>query len=148
MAAELNTETLDHEVRTFGICALLVEPSFTRTPIDRNEKTVSASLDAYADQEKRVNEIIRESIGDDPGAVAEVIYSALAKKSPALRHPVGQARAPSLMRCFVPSGMFDPVFRKKFRLDSPHNTGSRRGAGISEFCLTDDRYRGTSAEAE
>jgi short-subunit dehydrogenase len=38
-ALEGYTERLDHEVRTFGIRAVLVEPIYTKTKIAENEKT-------------------------------------------------------------------------------------------------------------
>src|SRR3989454_11651647 len=58
-ALEGYTETLDHEVRRFGVRAVLVEPSFTKTNLGNNEKSVSAAIGAYADQKQRVNEISR-----------------------------------------------------------------------------------------
>jgi short-subunit dehydrogenase len=43
-ALEGYTETLDHEVRTFGIRAVLVEPAFTKTNLERNGKTALSTL--------------------------------------------------------------------------------------------------------
>jgi NAD(P)-dependent dehydrogenase (short-subunit alcohol dehydrogenase family) len=45
-ALEGYTETLDHEVRQFGIRAALIEPTFTKTAIEVNSKTARESLDA------------------------------------------------------------------------------------------------------
>jgi NAD(P)-dependent dehydrogenase (short-subunit alcohol dehydrogenase family) len=75
-ALEGYTETLDHEVRQFGIRAVLIEPVFTKTQISRNEKSTLVTLGAYADQRERVEEVIQQSTahGDEPRAVAEVIY--------------------------------------------------------------------------
>jgi NAD(P)-dependent dehydrogenase (short-subunit alcohol dehydrogenase family) len=56
-ALEGYTKTLDHEVRTFGIRAALVEPVYTKTKITANEKNVQTSIPAYADQKKRVTVI-------------------------------------------------------------------------------------------
>jgi NAD(P)-dependent dehydrogenase (short-subunit alcohol dehydrogenase family) len=56
-ALEGYTETLDHEIRTFGIRAVLVEPAFTKTNLERNGKTALSTLDAYADQRRRVEEV-------------------------------------------------------------------------------------------
>lgn len=38
-AVEGYTETLDHEVRQFGLRAVLVQPSYTKSNINQNEKT-------------------------------------------------------------------------------------------------------------
>jgi NAD(P)-dependent dehydrogenase (short-subunit alcohol dehydrogenase family) len=123
-ALEGYTETLDHEVRTFGIRALLIEPTYTKTGLGRNEKTTATTLDAYAKQRKRVNEVLQQRIadGDEPRAVAEVVYRALTDVSPRLRYPVGMGATLSRLRRFVPPRMFDKTFRKQFQLDeSTHN---------------------------
>jgi len=45
-ALEGYTKTLDHEVRTFGIRAALVEPVYTKTKINANEKPVQTAIPA------------------------------------------------------------------------------------------------------
>jgi NAD(P)-dependent dehydrogenase (short-subunit alcohol dehydrogenase family) len=118
-ALEGYTETLDHEVRHFGIRAVLIEPTFTRTSVDRNAKAAHAALDAYAEQRERVEEVIQQNIahGDHPRTVAEVVYRALVAESPRLRYPVGDGVRLSRLRRFVPARMFDKRFRKQFLLD-------------------------------
>ena len=120
-ALEGYTKTLDHEVRTFGIRAALVEPVYTKTKITANEKNVQTSIPAYADQKKRVTEFIEKEIehGDDPHAVAEVVYNVVTSKSPRMHYPVGQGVMLSRLHRFVPPRMFDSVFRKRFQLDRP-----------------------------
>jgi NAD(P)-dependent dehydrogenase (short-subunit alcohol dehydrogenase family) len=119
-ALEGYTETLDHEVRAFGVRAVLVEPVFTKTNIGRNEKSVLTALDAYADQRKRVEEVIRQRIthGEEPRAVAEVVYHALSVASPRLHYPVGEGVTLNRLHRFVPPRMFDRAFRKQFQLDT------------------------------
>jgi NAD(P)-dependent dehydrogenase (short-subunit alcohol dehydrogenase family) len=118
-ALEGYTETLDHEVRQFGIRAVLIEPAFTKTSIETNGKTVQAPVSAYAKQEQRVNEAIQEKVarGDQPSAVAEAVCMALEDARPRLRYPVGGGVALSRLRRFVPARMFDHQFRKQFQLD-------------------------------
>src|SRR5213596_2799210 len=118
-AVEGYTETLDHEVRRFGVRALLVEPAQTKTNIRGNSKFAKVALDVYADERKRLTDVVQQSIehGDDPRIVAEAVYQALTAKSPRLRYPVGKGIVFSLMRRFVPAGMFDKSFRKQFQLD-------------------------------
>src|SRR5437667_2620728 len=123
-AVEGYTETLDHEVRRFGVRALLVEPAQTKTNIRGNSKFAKVALDVYADERKRLTDVVQQSIehGDDPRIVAEAVYQALTAKSPRLRYPVGKGIAFSRMRRFVPAGMFDKSFRKQFQLDGHVNT--------------------------
>jgi NAD(P)-dependent dehydrogenase (short-subunit alcohol dehydrogenase family) len=120
-ALEGYTETLDHEVRNFGIRAMLVEPAFTKTNINKNEKVVATSLDSYAEQKKRVADVSERGTadGDEPRAVAEIVWRALTDPSPRMRYPVGRGVTLSRLRRFVPPRIFDRTFRKQFRLDEP-----------------------------
>jgi short-subunit dehydrogenase len=118
-ALEGYTKTLDHEVRTFGIRAALVEPMYTKTKVTANERTVQTAIPAYAEQKQRVTEIIEKEManGDDPHTVAEVVYDAVTAKSPRLHYPVGEGVMLSQLHRFVPRRMFDGIFRKRFHLD-------------------------------
>src|SRR5437762_5409571 len=118
-AVEGYTETLDHEIRRFGVRALLVEPAYTRTKRSGNTKSPKISIAVYADERKRLTDAAQQNIerGDEPRMVAEAVWNALTAKSPRLRYPVGKGVALSRMRRFVPAGMFDKSFRKQFQLD-------------------------------
>jgi NAD(P)-dependent dehydrogenase (short-subunit alcohol dehydrogenase family) len=118
-AVEGYTETLDHEIRRFGLRALLVQPAYTKTKLSGNTKSAKTTLNVYADERKRLTEAAQQSIehGDDPRLVAEAVWNALTAKSPRLRYPVGKGVGLSRMRRFVPAGMFDKSFRKQFQLD-------------------------------
>src|SRR5438552_4544637 len=119
-AVEGYTETLNHEVRRFGVRALLVQPAYTRTNLNGNTKSAKISIDVYAEERKRLTDAAQQNIerGDDPRMVAEAVWNALTAKSPRLRYPVGKGVALSRMRRFVPAGMFDKSFRKQFQLDT------------------------------
>ena len=118
-ALEGYTKTLDHEVRMFGIRAMLVEPVFTKTKIAQNEKNVQAAIPAYAASKQRVTEIMEKEIahGDDPNTVAKVIYAAVTAESPHLHYPVGEGVMLSRLYRFLPERIFDKRFRKQFQLD-------------------------------
>jgi RND family efflux transporter MFP subunit len=118
-AVEGYTETLDHEIRRFGVRALLVQPAYTKTKIRGNSKFPKVALEVYADERKRVTDAVQQNIehGDDPRTVAEAVCEALTAKSPWLRYPVGKGVALSRMRRFVPVGLFDRSFRKQSQLD-------------------------------
>jgi NAD(P)-dependent dehydrogenase (short-subunit alcohol dehydrogenase family) len=118
-AVEGYTETLDHEIRRFGVRALLVEPAYTRTKFGANTKFAKISLDVYADERKRSIDAAGQNIerGDNPRMVAEAVWNALTAKLPRLRYPVGKGVALSRLRRFVPAGMFDKSLRKQFQLD-------------------------------
>jgi NAD(P)-dependent dehydrogenase (short-subunit alcohol dehydrogenase family) len=113
------TESLDHEVRRFGVRALLVQPAYTKSKITGNTRYARVALDVYADERKRVNDLVEQSIkhGDEPRIVADAVCQALTAKSPRLRYPTGKGITLSRLRRFVPAGMFDKSFRKQFQLD-------------------------------
>jgi short-subunit dehydrogenase len=128
-AIEGYTETLDHEVRMFGIRAVLVEPVFTKTNIGKNKKVARVVLDAYTEQKERTEQAIQQRADrhDEPGRVAEVIYRAATDEPPRLRYPVGEGVTLSRLRRFIPVRIFEKQFRKRFQLDGT----ARNGAPIS-----------------
>jgi NAD(P)-dependent dehydrogenase (short-subunit alcohol dehydrogenase family) len=118
-ALEGYTETLDHEVRRFGVRAVLIEPAYTKTKINGHSKAAKVALEVYAAERRRMTEFAEREVerGDDPRIVAEAVWNALSAKSPRLRYPVGKGVALSRLRRFVPAGMFDRSLRKQFQLD-------------------------------
>jgi NAD(P)-dependent dehydrogenase (short-subunit alcohol dehydrogenase family) len=119
-ALEGYSESLDHEVRQFGIRVSVIEPGFTRTNIAQNSQVVGNQLEAYADGRTRVLKTTPENIakGGTPLGVAEVVLEALTSRSPRVRYPVGrEARLVGRLRKFAPASLFDWGLRKQFRLD-------------------------------
>jgi NAD(P)-dependent dehydrogenase (short-subunit alcohol dehydrogenase family) len=119
-AIEGYSESLDHEVRTLGIRAILVEPSFTRTRIDKNAGVSASSIPDYSEARERVvaGIIAKTEQGGDPALVAGAVAKALADHKPKLRYPVGKgAGLLATLRSFMPAGAFDSSLRKTFELD-------------------------------
>ena len=118
-AVEGYTETLDHEIRRFGVRALLVEPAYTKSRISGNAKFPRNEIAIYAEEKKRLIAFADRAVeqGDDPRLVAEAVWSALTSRSPKLRYPVGNGVTLSRLRRFVPASMFDKSLRKQFQLD-------------------------------
>jgi NAD(P)-dependent dehydrogenase (short-subunit alcohol dehydrogenase family) len=120
-ALEGYSESLDHEVRQFGIRVSVIEPGFTRTRIAQNAQVAGQNLAAYATGRGHVIDVVRESTaqGEDPVRVASVVLEALRSRSPRLRYPAGhQAKLISGLRKFVPDKLFDKVLRRQFRLEA------------------------------
>ncbi|ATC63653.1 short-chain dehydrogenase/reductase [Nibricoccus aquaticus] len=118
-AMEGYTESLDHEVRRFGVRALLIEPSFTKSNISHSGKDAELRLDDYSVQRDLILQATRNGIatGDDPRLVAETVFTALTASSPRLRYPVGKGVTLSRLRRFLPAGVFDRAIRKQFQLN-------------------------------
>jgi NAD(P)-dependent dehydrogenase (short-subunit alcohol dehydrogenase family) len=114
-------ESLDHEVRTLGVRAILVEPGFMKTKIDKNSTRAARSIDDYAVARGRAGASLNASIdgGDDPSLVAKTVVAALRAHRPKLRYPVGKgASTLSALRDLMPARLFDRSFRKQFGLDT------------------------------
>ena len=115
-ALEGYSESLDHEVRQFGIRVSVIEPGYTRTRMAQHREIVRRPLAVYASDRSRVaaGNPINIARGEDPAAVAVVVLKALAAPSPRLHYLAGsQARFVSLLRKFAPEGIFDRGFRKQ-----------------------------------
>jgi short-subunit dehydrogenase len=118
-ALECYSESLDHEVRQFGIRVSLIEPGFMRTNLAEHTQRTCNSMEAYASEGDLVIAATRKSIacGEDPAIVASVTLEALTSRSHRMRYLAGRgAKAVSIMRRFLPSGLFDKCLRKQFGL--------------------------------
>ena len=116
------TETLDLEVRRFGIRAILIQPGFIRTDIDRNSTTGALLKDIYGDERSRVIEKLRVSVerGDDPVTVADAVLQAATKRVPTIKVLVGRgARRVRVLRTLLPQTVFELGLRRQFELGDP-----------------------------
>jgi NAD(P)-dependent dehydrogenase (short-subunit alcohol dehydrogenase family) len=116
------TETLDLEVRRFGIRAILIQPGFIRTDIDRNSTTGALLKDIYGDERSRVIEKLRVSAesGDDPVMVADAVLQAATKREPTIKVLVGRgARQVRALRTLLPRTVFELGLRRQFELGDP-----------------------------
>lgn len=117
-AVEGMSETLDHEVRQFGIRVSLVEPGFTKSSLDANARQASKKVPAYDADRDLVSRAIAKNVDTAPGpdGVASTIVGA-ALGAWRMRHtPKGQASLLSKLRRFMPAGPVDRSLRKSFGL--------------------------------
>src|SRR5438128_1066023 len=77
-AIEGYSESLDHELRTWGIRVSVIEPAYTKTPFDANFLEPDAKLDAYREVRAAVGRRVKEvmATADRPDVVAEVVVEA------------------------------------------------------------------------
>jgi NAD(P)-dependent dehydrogenase (short-subunit alcohol dehydrogenase family) len=115
-AIEGYSESLDHELRPFGIRIVLVEPAYTRTSFEENLVKPDLLLPIYDSARAGINAIMRKAIeaGDDPEIVARTVLKAATEPVPRRRYAAGKmARQVSLLRRFVPESAFDKSLRKQ-----------------------------------
>lgn len=117
-AVEGMSESLDHEVRKFGIRVALVEPSFTKTNLDINAPQAASRISAYHDERSAVSQAIQQNVRKAPepeGAAGTIIDAALGAWK-MRRTPKGEAALLSKLRRFMPAGPVDAGLRKSFGL--------------------------------
>lgn len=117
-AVEGLTETLDHEVRQFGIRVTLVEPSFTRTNLDVNAPQTSSKIVDYDRERALATRAVVNSVkgAPEPDGVANTIAEAALGAWRMRRTPAGEASLLSKLRRFMPAGPVDASLRKTFGL--------------------------------
>ena len=114
-AIEGYSESLDHEIREYGIRALLVEPAYTNTGFESNSPRPDTPLQVYADRRRAFDVMIETAVknGDDPATVAKVIVTAATDPTPKLRYTAGpMAGRGRTLRRIAPARVFDKQIRK------------------------------------
>lgn len=117
-AVEGLSESLDHEVRKFGVRVVLVEPAYTRTNLDTNAPRAHAKLSAYDTDRDLVARKIAQNVNGapEPEGVADTVVAAALHDWKMRRPPRGQAALLSKLRRFMPAGPVDASIRKDFGL--------------------------------
>jgi short-subunit dehydrogenase len=118
-AIEGYSESLDHELRSFGIHVSLVEPAFTRTGLEENGDEPDRMLSVYDKGRSAMNATWKNGIaaGDPVDAVATEVVKAATDNSPTIRYNPGKISGRfRLMRRYVPEKMFEKSFRKQMNV--------------------------------
>ncbi|WP_426419742.1 oxidoreductase [Bradyrhizobium genosp. A] len=117
-ALEGMSETLDHEVRGFGVRVVLVEPSFTKTKLDTSAKKTAEQISDYSSELNASTKAVQQQVEAAPEAevVAQKIATIL-KGPHRLRQPAdGRAKLLSVLRRFAPAKQVDKSLRGSFGL--------------------------------
>lgn len=118
-AIEGYSESLDHEVRPFGIRVAVIEPWATKTSIEGSSPRGDRPVAAYAQTFARYRTAFDAAMtaGDSAEDVAATVLAAAQDRSPRLRYPSGKAaRQTSFARRFLPRALFDRTLRKQFNI--------------------------------
>lgn len=118
-ALEGYSESLDHEVREFGVRVIVIEPAATRTSFESSTVLSDMPLAAYSvSRAKYVAAFGRAmTAADTAESVAKTIVGAARDETPRLRYPSGRAaRQVAFARRFLPRSLFDKILRSQFGL--------------------------------
>lgn len=117
-ALEGYSESLDHEVRNFGIHVVLVEPGVTHTSFEENMTRPDQPLAPYDRERSRMEQLMRTWIatGDAPQLVAETIFKAATATKPKLRYAAGRQSSQVPLLRFLPEALVDKFLRKFYNL--------------------------------
>ena len=118
-AIEGYSESLDHEVRNFGIRVAVIEPWATKTSIETNSPQGDRPVAAYAQTLVKYRAAFDAAMagGDTAEDVAATIVTAAQDRVPRARYPSGKAaRQTSFARRFLPRAFFDKTLRKQFNI--------------------------------
>jgi NAD(P)-dependent dehydrogenase (short-subunit alcohol dehydrogenase family) len=120
-AIEGYSESLDHELRTWGIRVSVIEPAYTRTQFDANLLEPDSKLDEYREVRAVLGKTLKDvmAAADEPGVVADAVLKAAIAVRPKARYTAGGlARRLQWLRRFAPSSVLDAGIRKDLRLDT------------------------------
>jgi NAD(P)-dependent dehydrogenase (short-subunit alcohol dehydrogenase family) len=117
-AVEGLSETLDHEVRQFGIRVTLVEPSFTKTNLDISAPHTGLKISEYDRERSLAIKAVASNVkkAPDPDSVADAIVKAALGAWRMRNTPPGEASLLRKLRRFMPFGPVDSGIRKTFGL--------------------------------
>lgn len=117
-AVEGLSESLDHEVRQFGIRVVLVEPAFTKTNLDANSPQAASLISDYESERSNVFKTINKNVSSapEPDGVADTIIDAAFDTWKMRHQPKGQAALLYKLRRFLPASLVDSSLRKDFGL--------------------------------
>lgn len=118
-ALEGYSESLDHEVRSFGVRVAVIEPATTKTSFEGSTIPADRPLAAYETSRAKYAVAFDRAmaLADTAESVAETIVLAARIKTPRLRYPSGNAaKQVAFARRFLPRALFDKVLRSQFGL--------------------------------
>lgn len=118
-ALEGYSESLDHEVRGFGVRVVVIEPGTTSTSFESSAVPSDAPLADYDALRAKYNVAFTKAMkaADTAEGVAETILKAASDRVPQLRYASGKvAQQGAFARRFLPRPLFDKALHAQFGL--------------------------------
>jgi short-subunit dehydrogenase len=118
-AVEGYSESLDHELREFGVRVAVIEPAATKTSFEASTVLADLPHAEYNAARTKYAVAFDRTMAEATSAesVAETIVLAAQDKTPRLRYTSGKSAGQiAFARRFFPRSVFDKVLRKQFGL--------------------------------
>ncbi|MGV0087521.1 oxidoreductase (plasmid) [Rahnella aceris] len=118
-ALEGYSESLDHEVREFGVRVLVIQPGVTQTSFDSSVTPADRLIPEYQRSRQKYLGAFNSAMSsaDSAESVADTVLIAASDKAPRLQYPSGKvARQGAFARRFLPRSLFDRILHKQFGL--------------------------------
>lgn len=119
-ALEGYSESMDHELRSFGIRSILIEPSFMKTAINSHAIALENPIAEYNLIRDRIAKLTESGVESSPSpdVVADQVLMAAESSQPKVRYLVGKdALRIAPLRRFAPAKVFEKLLRANFKLD-------------------------------
>lgn len=113
------SQSLDHELRNFGIRVSVIEPAFMKTAIETNSVQADSKLSEYQQVRTAVDERLIHMVAtaEDPAVVADVVLKAVQSPKPRLGYTAGSAAARlKVMNAVLPPRMLDTGIRRYLQI--------------------------------
>jgi short-subunit dehydrogenase len=113
------SQTLRHEVKSFGVKVSVVEPGFFRTKLGETRRTSEGKIADYDRMRDRAAKALEQDIekGGDPKTVAEKILRIVETRSPRLEYLVGKSGRYKALKLVLPESSFESGVRRRYKLD-------------------------------
>jgi NAD(P)-dependent dehydrogenase (short-subunit alcohol dehydrogenase family) len=113
------SQTLRHEVKSFGVKVSVVEPGFFRTKLGETRRTSEEKIADYDRMRDRAAKALEQDIekGGDPKTVAEKILHIVETRSPRLEYLVGKSGRYKALKLVLPESSFESGVRRRYKLD-------------------------------
>ncbi|GEP12699.1 oxidoreductase [Methylobacterium gnaphalii] len=118
-ALEGYSESLDHEVRVFGIRVVLIEPAMIKSGFEQSMAAPDRPLSVYENGRANAAQWVSDGmkVADVPATVGKTVVQAAGAARPHARYTSGKtAGRLALLRRFAPASVFEKGLRKDMRL--------------------------------
>jgi NAD(P)-dependent dehydrogenase (short-subunit alcohol dehydrogenase family) len=113
------SESLRHEVKSFGVKVSVIEPGFFKTNLSKTRKTAKFTIRDYDYLRQQVIATLDDDFenGADPKIVGETILRIVTSRNPKLEYAVGREKRYKTLKRLMPHSIIENGVRRHWKLD-------------------------------